>query len=159
MARKKISAEFVSTDQERLSVAGTSIAETGFFFPYYDATKGNIATTFTTTTSYVSAANTTRLMYQSDTIPGTESFFVIYRLNPAGDVANARLRNLTDDELLSGSDAALTGYGFDVTAVGPFEYTPTTTTAPVEIAPEIANDDGTTEVLISEAQLVVGIEL
>lgn len=98
-------------------------------------------------------------MYQSDTIPGAESFFVIYRANPAGDVANVRLRNLTDDEVLSGSDAAPTGFGFGVTAVGPFGYTPTTTTAPVEIAPEIANDDGETEVLISEAQLVVGIEL
>lgn len=129
--------------------------QTGDFLPIktFSARKGSNSTTSSSPTM---AWNVNEFLAVSDRFPGTLAFKADFRTNANGDTANTDLWNNTDSETVPGTSMSNTSGGWANTEAGPLEYTPPTTGTPVTFAPRLWNDDGTTNVSISVAQVSLG---
>lgn len=131
--------------------------DSGDFFPIYTFSTRSLAINAFTQADWINGYETNEFQLTADKLPENLHYTVEYRANAHGDQLDVRLRNSTDAETLPNSTASFTGSSWLNYGTDPTQYTPTTTSEPVSIQPQVKNNDGTTEVELSIAQVIIGV--
>lgn len=147
-----------STDPPAVSPSLRDIGyQSGDFFPIYTFSTRSLAINTVSQAQWINAYETNEFQLTADKLPENLHYTVEYRANAHGDQLDVRMRNSTDAETLPNSQATFTGSSWLNYGTDPTEYTPTTTSDPVSIQPQMKNNDGATGVELSIAQVIIGV--
>lgn len=136
--------------------AGFEAGETIWTFSEQDGT--NSTTSSSSFTGYGGGSTDANIQFDQVTPGATIRAAVYVRGDDGGDTLEFRWRNRTDSEtVLSGS--INTGNSLTLNAIGPVDYSPTTTGSPIALIPEFANSDNSTSVEIQQFTGLLGVQL